>query len=402
MHRFYEAKDKLTGACSELPEPAYRVQEVAGLAMGREGSCQLEQLTMSLRTVFVTAAAAAGLSVSCGVLAQGTITNLGVVSGQTTSFGHSVSADGSTASGASGTHPFIWTAAGGLQDLGIPSGGTSATAYGVSGDGANAVVTGNTGGVFRWNISTGYQSVTLPIGSLGGFATGISDDGAAIVGSSVGIGMVSGFIWTSATGPVVLGFLPGGNATQPFAVNDDGSVVVGLATTATAPHPFRWTAATGVQSLGFLPGGTGGQANDVTPDGSVIVGTSGSPPGYHAFRWTMAGGMEDLGLLPASLQTTALGVTADGAIVVGRSDTVGGGAVAMIWTSATGMMDLNVYLTGLGIDLTGWNLTQARSISADGCVMAGVGTFEGAQRGWVMTLPPPGEEEDDDCGGNQG
>ena len=63
----------------------------------------------------------------------------------------------------------------------------------------------------------------------------------------------------------------------------------------------------------------------------------------------------------------------------------------MLWTSDLGMVDLNDYLPTLGIDLTGWTLTGARGISADGTAIIGQGLFNGSQRGWVVTgIPSPG------------
>src|SRR5262245_31920683 len=65
------------------------------------------------------------LLIAKSVLAQPTITNLGVFSGGNTSFANAISADGSTVTGSSngsvGNRAFRWTSAGGLENLGILS-----------------------------------------------------------------------------------------------------------------------------------------------------------------------------------------------------------------------------------------------------------------------------------------
>ena len=54
-------------------------------------------------------------------------------------------------------------------------------------------------------------------------------------------------------------------------------------------------------------------------------------------------------------------------------------------------LDLNDYLPTLGIDLSGWLLTIAHGISADGSVIYGEGWFDGERRWWVATgVPSPG------------
>src|SRR5205085_695646 len=41
----------------------------------------------------------------------------------------------------------------------------------------------------------------------------------------------------------------------------------------------------------------------------------------------------------------------------------------------------------VGIDLTGWTLSEADAISADGRSMAGFGAHNGLDEAWVATLP---------------
>lgn len=81
----------------------------------------------------------------------------------------------------------------------------------------------------------------------------------------------------------------------------------------------------------------------------------------------------------------------DGSIVIGysTSDVSTGARRAFLWSAATGLVDLNEYIPTLGLDLTGWTLENARSISADKRRITGTGTFNGVRQSWLLTLPEP-------------
>jgi probable HAF family extracellular repeat protein len=63
-----------------------------------------------------------------------------------------------------------------------------------------------------------------------------------------------------------------------------------------------------------------------------------------------------------------MGVSADGSIVVGTSGTASG-LRAFIWDSEHGMRSLGDLLVSEGNDLTGWLLTTANAVSADGTIV---------------------------------
>jgi hypothetical protein len=114
----------------------------------------------------------------------------------------------------------------------------------------------------------------------------------------------------------------------------------------------------------------------MTPDGRVIVGTHGT-----GFVWMPETGMVELsGFSPYA-------VSDDARVMVG----VSAGQPAL-WTEGTGAVELQPFLTGLGLDLTGWRLYDVRAISGDGTTIAGHGfppdpsTMSGA---WVATIPEP-------------
>jgi len=75
--------------------------------------------------------------------------------------------------------------------------------------------------------------------------------------------------------------------------------------------------------------------------------------------------------------------TGDG--IVGQGSSVLGDE-AFIWTPSAGTRDLkDVLVNDFGLDLTGWTLTSAKGISADGTTIAGWGTNTGGNtKAWVV------------------
>ena len=120
-----------------------------------------------------------------------------------------------------------------------------------------------------------------------------------------------------------------------FGVSADGSVVVGYGRVRrrgpSSPNfeAFRWTSDSGMVGLGDLPGGLfESYAFDVSGDGSVVVGYGSADFGTEAFLWTSDGGMKRLwdvllvqGVDPAADGWTKLevasGISADGNTIVG-------------------------------------------------------------------------------------
>jgi probable HAF family extracellular repeat protein len=191
---------------------------------------------------------------------------------------------------------------------------------------------------------------------------------------------------------VGLGNFSGGHSSEARAASSDGSVIAGSGfNAANGIEAFRWTAAGGMVGLGDLDSanhsvGVASQAFGITPDGSVIVGTAMNSAGFsEAFRWTAGGGMVGLGALAGSFPgSDATAVSADGSIVVGGSLT-DAGYQAFFWTAPTGLLSLNSYLGGQGVDLTGWNLSSVHAISLDGSTIVGDGLHNGKAEGFYIT-----------------
>jgi len=299
---------------------------------------------------------------------------------------------------------------------------------GISADGSIVVGPG-----FRWTSSTG----VVGIGGAGGH-TAVSSDGSTIVSDAVDpvSGLVTAAVWAGGTSWTNLGGLPsqspcGNDLSSSYGVSADGAVVVGLGwVTGCDAHGFRWEQATGMVDLGSTVAGNSSRANAiaandttrivgwqdtstrqgarwdngvqtlftfgaapvgealaVSPDGSVVVG---SFAGSQAWRWTAATGVQQIGVLPGfNFGGYAFDLTSDGETIVGACG-FGFDRDAFIWTPALGMVKLDDYLTGMGLDLTGWDLGSATSISADGTVIAGWGNGPVSFiEGWVVTLPGP-------------
>lgn len=178
----------------------------------------------------------------------------------------SVIVGGATLAGSNSLQAFRWTAGSGLTGLGVQSGYGSSTATAVSSDGS---------------VIVGYSSTGYILGSCNAtfcFVT-VPQDQA--------------FRWTASGGLVGLGFFPGASAqsfgsSEAYGVSADGSVVVGASTYGgNIGQAFRWTSATGMVALGVLPGDWSSTATAVSADGSVVVGYSQNLAyGAQAFRWT--------------------------------------------------------------------------------------------------------------------
>ncbi len=286
-----------------------------------------------------------------------------------------------------GLEAFRWTQTAGITGLGDLAGGPfHSEAFAVSSDGSVVVGTSasNSPGpfeAFRWTQAGGKFS-----------GSGSSNDSVA-VGLSVAISGAEAFRWTQAGGLTGLGDLAGGvNFSLATGVSSGGSVVVGRSESASGMEAFRWTQSGGMIGLGDLDGGSfNSDANGVSSDGSVVVGRSESASGIVAFRWTQTGGMTGLGdLAGGGYFSEAFAVSSNGNVIVGWSTPVSGtdDLEAFIWDALNGMRNLKTVLENdLGLDLTGWTLIKANSISNDGLKIAGWGTNPSGQtEAWLADL----------------
>lgn len=174
---------------------------------------------------------------------------------------------------------------------------------------------------------------------------------------------------------------------KAYEISADGAVVVGCGEGLYVDEAFRWTLMGGLEGLGILHAGDTSCALGVSADGSTIVGYSASGSEGEAFRWTQASGMVGLGDLPGgAFRSTARGVSGDGAVVVGVGHTDFGNE-AFIWIHGA-LYNLRTWLIdSLHLDLSGWTLTEARRISADGSTIIGYGINpDGESEAWVVHI----------------
>ena len=315
----------------------------------------------------------------------------------------------------------VWDVSSGITSLGFLGSLTNPTvsaATGASADGS--IVAGTTAfNIFlpsnraaRWVDREGAVSIgTLP---NAGFplseGRAISDSGSRVVGISTSSVGLRAYLWPGAGDLISLGVVEAGTAgasSEANGISGDGSVIVGSWTlqngtlgdepddlpviTDTETQAFRWTSAEGMIGLGDLPGGPmESNAVAASTDGSVIVG-HGTPSDTSTEGVIWADGiMTSVGDLPGGENVSRLlDVTGDGSTAVGFG-TDEDGMKAVIWDETNGLRTVLSLATDLGVDLTGWQLTSATGISADGNVIVGNGINPaGDIEGWVFIIDPP-------------
>jgi uncharacterized membrane protein len=163
-----------------------------------------------------------------------------------------------------------------------------------------------------------------------------------------------------------LGDLPGEDFhSQAWAVSADGSTVVGQSSSESGEQAFRWTIDDGLEALGYS---TPSRAYGVSRDGSVVVGM------WHgAFRWTRETGMVGFVFEQRGCELRAIGeaydVSDNGKVMVGIFEACGVGGFRYSESS----------FIEIGFD------NPAKSISADGSVVAGYSAWGGCACPWIWT-----------------
>lgn len=330
---------------------------------------------------------------------------LGDLSGGTfSSAAYGVSADGAVVTGmgssANGTEAFRWTASGGMSGLGdLPGGTFESVVGGISGDGLTIVgssIAVNGREAFKWTLGTGMVGLgDLSGGNFQSTAYAASGNGSRIVGfGTTTVSAQNGFV-----GQEAVHWSSGGSAVSisgeyANAVSADGTVIAGRRNGVSGSEAFRWTLETGVTGLGDFPGGGFySEAHGVSADGLTIVGQGFTAAGSEAFIWQEGTGLVGLGdLAGGTFYSYAWGVSGNGNVIVGTGKSAVGDE-AFIWDPANGMRNLReVLVSEYGVSgLSGWTLTAARAISADGTTIVGEGINpQGQVEAWHVTgIPEP-------------
>ncbi len=369
-------------------------------------------MALSTRAMLTSATLLASLAGAAGAVPI--VHNLGVMPGGQFSTRAVVAADGTTCTAWGDTtvagpydyRTFRWTVGSGVTHI-VPLSGARGGAIGTDGFGFSGE-SGLAGNGFHWSIPGGVTLLNPLGGDLTCRSAGISSGAAFICGSSVnGPSLqMSGrraVRWTYSGVATNLGFLPGGPGVNPGSdangISADGSVVVGISQWSTAGfgtvRAFKWVAPAGpMQNLGTNPGGTQSIATAVSSDNITVIGhadTATSGGQWNAFRHRPSTGMQSLGTIPGDGASWANATNFNGSCIVGSSEyfptTMDR---AMIWTAATGMVDLMAYAVAHGANVTGWGSTfrSAWGVSADGTAVSGTGFFNGHERAFLITGLP--------------
>jgi autotransporter-associated beta strand protein len=258
--------------------------------------------------------------------------------------------------------------------------GISGNSAAIVGDAEDRTLNGNANSqAFRWTSATGMIGLGFLPGDTISAAFAASGDGSVVVGSSGTLSHNQAFRWTASSGMIGLGFLPGGTISNAAGVSADGSVVVGNSSAAGTGNnikPMLWTASQGMVGLGSLPGTNGlGGANAVSANGQVVIGTANvtNPIDQNVvvpFRWTASTGMVGLGAFAGHFNLNPLALNADGSVVVGTSNlsVVSNRQQneAFRWTASTGMQSIQATIAAYDKSYATWQMTSATGISADG------------------------------------
>jgi probable HAF family extracellular repeat protein len=226
------------------------------------------------------------------------------------------------------------------------------------------------------------------------YTCAVSADGSKVVGYSDSSDRLNckAFIWDRNAGVQDLGSL-GGSISQAYDVCANGSKVVGYSHNGTHGEAFIWSRDRGMLGLGTL-GGSFSSARAISSDGTHVVGCSHNGANEEAFIWDKKTGIQGLGHLGANklgkTSSVAYDVCVSGSKVVGYSYN-GSEKEAFVWDRKTGMRSLKSVLSKCGLNLKGWQLTEAKTISDDGLTIAGIGINpNGIQEAWMARLDARG------------
>lgn len=337
-----------------------------------------------------------------------------------------VSDGGNVVVGSNGENAYRWVRSGNTATLVFLEGAKGGTPT-CSADGSRVacdIENGEAGsllnGYAATNIVSGRWSTTGGFANLGVFTTptpipgigtpippgylntpsGISEDGNIVVGLAYVLGgdpfsAFRGFRADVASGTLISLPQLGGQGSRAYCVSGNGLVIGGFdrSPLSSADRPSIWRFnpldSTFSQYVFDTPNDDVGQIRASNFDGSQLAGSSTAFPDQ-LVRWDWNGAT----YVPTALGTmngfvTVSGMTRDGSVIVGTTGSFFFGQFPFIWTAATGMVDLNAYLVGLGITglPAGANIGSALSISPDGAAIT-VGGF-GSPSGVVYLTGGP-------------
>jgi probable HAF family extracellular repeat protein len=275
-----------------------------------------------------------------------------------------------------------------MKDLGTLSGGTVSGATGVN-DSRTVVGYSNIKGqpatnfvAFLWTAGGGMVNLGTLAGGNSSAAFEINSSGMIAGDSFISSKQVNATSWTNRQ-IKNLGSLPKAIFTAGLDINDDNEIV-GESVFSYGPpfksHGFAWTSGSGMIDLGTLPGGVTSIANAINLSGIIVGQSDGSSTGghWHAVEWDVSRKIHDLGTLPGGTYSVAFAIN-DSDVVVGYGNLSDNAPHAMIWNSS-GKQDLNALIPAD----SGWVLINANAINNVGQI-TGYGTHNGYNRAFLLT-----------------
>ncbi len=331
-----------------------------------------------------------------------TITDLGVLSGDISSYARSINNKGEVVgnsfSGNGYSHAFIYTN-NGISELGSYSGyvyNTSAVSINDSSQSVGNVRTG--GSPYSDNYAVQYynQSLSNLFGITGLNGTIYPGMGGTSATSINNNGQVAASQYNSGYHAVIVGNgvvtnigTLGGNYSYSNSINDQGQVVgsSNLSNGNGISHAFLYSNGS-MTDLGTIAGGVSSSATSINEKGQVVGSSAATDGNNHAFLYDN-GNMLDLGTLNG-FNSVATSINENGQIVgsFGFSENLHSYAHAFLYSNGT-MFDLN---TLAGVIDSGWNLIDATAINDLGQIV-GQGQINGQYHAYMLssvaTVPVP-------------
>ena len=288
-----------------------------------------------------------------------------------------------------GKDMYKWDTTSGLVNIGTLAVGTSLSGnICISNDGSK-IAGSFTNPANSLNEMSMYNVASLTWQNLGGIAAtgsgtdlssswGMSGDGTTIVGLGwINAGKAHAVKWDAANGMVNLGAALPSSSSRANAISNDKETIVGWQDQANGFRSgAKWVNGI-VQYIKDNDNNLVGEAVGVSDDGKIIPGGNQGLP----YVWNEATGFQKINHPNAGpfFKGAATGISGDGQTVVGyfRPNGPPFGGEGFIWTQATGRINLNDYVTSLGLSTQGITFGLPLAISQDGKKIVGTGVLTG-------------------------
>lgn len=302
-----------------------------------------------------------------------------------------VSNNGVAVGSLGGSH-VLWTVNSGTISLGEIQSGQASGMTNVSSDGryvSGTMTNPNTGvdEMARYDTTTQTWTYlgTISAGSESS-AWGMTSDGSTVVG----LGLLESYLgnavkWSQTTGFVTIGSTVSGSSSRANAISDDGTIVAGWQDDDYGDR-FGVYWKDGVQT--YIKDNNGdlvGEVANMTPDGKTMVGTNLERP----YIWNETTGYTEFIHDNPMYEGGASAISDDGKTVIGFFREWGTGALSgegFIWNQEKGRINLNEYVTSLGLDDLGMTFALPMAISPNGKYIVGIGRIDNDYQGFVIDL----------------